>query len=187
MTERLLRAQESRGDHAVQQPPLLTGLLRPQAYPHDVEGIQLRETHISWVLLTGPFAYKIKKPGDLGFVDYTTLERRRHFCDEELRLNQRTAEGLYLDVVPITFGTEGYRVAGNGGPVEYAVRMHHSTSGIWHRNCWPISNFPHWTSTDSLSDWRPFMIPPRAQRARCGERRIRSWRRLRKTSLSCSP
>ena len=70
----------------VSLPPLIVDLLRPEAYPHPVAVVQLRETHISWVLLSGEFAYKIKKPVDLGFVDFTTLERRRFFCEPRIGL-----------------------------------------------------------------------------------------------------
>ena len=71
-------------------------------YPHPVERVALLETHISWVLLTGRFAYKLKKPVALGFLDFSTLEARRAACEEELRLNRRTAPDLYLEVVPVT-------------------------------------------------------------------------------------
>ncbi len=78
-------------------------LLLPAAFEHDVAAHpRLVETHISWVILTGPFAYKIKKPVKLDFIDTSTLERRRHYCNEELRLNRRLAPELYLEVVPIT-------------------------------------------------------------------------------------
>ena len=81
---------------------LIEGLSIPSAYPHPVDSVQVFQTHISVVFLAGPFAYKIKKPVNLGFLDYTTLERRRHFCHEELRLNRRLAASVYLEVVPIT-------------------------------------------------------------------------------------
>lgn len=85
--------------------------------------MRLIETHISWLLLTGAYAYKIKKPVALGFVDFSTLERRRHFCHEEVRLNRRFSNDLYLDVVPIC-GTEQTPVIdGDGEPIEYAVKM----------------------------------------------------------------
>jgi aminoglycoside phosphotransferase family enzyme/predicted kinase len=97
-------------------------LLAPAAYPHDVCEIQLVETHISWVILTGPFAYKIKKPVRLGFLDFSTLELRRHFCREELRVNRRMAPDLYLGVVPIGAAPEGLRL-GHEPALEYAVKM----------------------------------------------------------------
>ncbi len=83
----------------------------------------MRETHLSWLILTGPFAYKIKKSVDLGFVDASTLERRRWLCEEELRLNRRLAADLYLDVIRITRCEGETRVGGTGEIVEYAVRM----------------------------------------------------------------
>lgn len=103
-------------------PPLIEALLKPGAYPHPTGEIQLVETHISWVLLTGEFAYKVKKPVDLGFLDFSSLALRRRYCDEELRVNRRTAAQLYLEVVPIGAGADGFRV-GTGPAVEYAVRM----------------------------------------------------------------
>lgn len=103
-------------------PELIRSLLDPRAYPHAVCEIQVIETHISWVILTGDFAYKIKKPVALGFLDFSTLEARRHFCEEELRVNRRSAEDLYLDVVPIGTAPEGVRI-GVEPAVEFAVRM----------------------------------------------------------------
>jgi aminoglycoside phosphotransferase family enzyme/predicted kinase len=105
-------------------PALIEGLLRPEAYPHVVATpIQIAETHISWVLLTGDFAYKVKKPLRLNFLDYSTLERRHAFCEEELRLNRRHAPELYLGVSPIG-GSEGApRIDASGPVLEYAVRM----------------------------------------------------------------
>jgi len=101
----------------------LVDLLRPSAFPHSVTRLDLRETNISWVILTGSFAYKIKKSVRLDFIDASTLALRRHLCEEELRLNRRLAADLYLDVVAITREADGLRVAGSGPIVEYAVRM----------------------------------------------------------------
>jgi uncharacterized protein len=98
-------------------------LLRPDAFPHEVGQLTLRETHISWVILTGPFAYKIKKPIKLDFIDASTLQQRRHYCSEELRLNRRLALDLYVDVVAITRSNDRIVVAGDGPAIEYAVRM----------------------------------------------------------------
>jgi aminoglycoside phosphotransferase family enzyme len=97
--------------------------MRPAAFPHRVEQIHLVETHISWVLLTGSYAYKVKKPVNLGFLDFSSLEDRRHFCEEEVRINRRTASDLYLGVVPIGQTPDGPRF-GAEPPVEFAVRMH---------------------------------------------------------------
>ncbi len=102
-----------------QQPALVQGLLNAEAYPHPCSEIQLVETHISWVFLTGDYAYKVKKPVNMGFLDFTTLDKRRFYCGEELRLNSRHAD-FYLKVVPLT---EGPRVEGPGQPIDYAVKM----------------------------------------------------------------
>ena len=103
---------------------LVAGLLRAEAYPHPVtEPIRLAETHISWVLLTGDFAYKLKKPLRLSFLDYSTLERRHALCDEEVRLNRRHAPDLYLGVSSIGGSVAAPRVDGGGPALEYAVRM----------------------------------------------------------------
>ena len=109
-------------DASTDRPPLIRALLEPAAYPHGVEEISLVETHISWVLLTGEFAYKVKKPVDLGFLDFSSLELRRSYCDEELRVNRRTAPDLYINVVPIGRDGGTFRV-GREPAVEYAVRM----------------------------------------------------------------
>jgi len=85
--------------------------------------VRLLETHISYVLLTGEYAYKIKKAISLPFLDFTTLERRHACCLEELRLNRRLAPVLYLDVVPIVGTFERPELGGEGGAIEYAVRM----------------------------------------------------------------
>jgi aminoglycoside phosphotransferase family enzyme/predicted kinase len=83
----------------------------------------LRETHISWVILRGEFAYKIKKPVNFGFLDFSSLELRRHFCEEELRLNRRFSPELYLAVVPITSTEQGAQIDGSGSAIDYAVKM----------------------------------------------------------------
>jgi len=82
------------------------------------------QTHISHVLLVGEFAYKLKKPLNLGFLDFSTLARRRYCCEEEIRLNRRLAPTIYLDVVAVTGSLERPRLGGEGPPLDYAVRMH---------------------------------------------------------------
>jgi aminoglycoside phosphotransferase family enzyme len=79
-------------------PPELAGLLRPEAYPHPGAAVEVVETHVSWVLLAGEFAYKIKRPVRYPFVDLRCPERRRFLCEEELRLNRRFAPELYLEI-----------------------------------------------------------------------------------------
>lgn len=109
-------------EHGYPQP--IDGLLRPEAYPHAVHGVHVIETHISWVVLTGDYAYKVKKPVDLGFVDFSTPERRQRACEDELRLNRRLAASIYLDVVPLCGGPCQPRVGKPGEEgFEYAVRM----------------------------------------------------------------
>jgi aminoglycoside phosphotransferase family enzyme/predicted kinase len=99
-------------------------LLAPEAYPHPVATpVRLAETHISRVFLTGEFAYKFKKPVRLAFLDYSTLERRRTFCEDEVRLNRRYAPDLYLGVSAIAGPLASPRVDGAGAAIEYAVKM----------------------------------------------------------------
>jgi aminoglycoside phosphotransferase family enzyme/predicted kinase len=103
---------------------LIESLLDPAAYTHWVEEpVELHETHISWVLLAGKFAYKIKKPITTEFLDYGSLSKRHHACCEELRLGTRYVHGLYVDVVPITFEDGHVRMDGDTEPIEFAVRM----------------------------------------------------------------
>lgn len=105
-------------------PRYIADLLRPSAYAHPAEGVELVQTHVSYVLLAGDFVYKIKKPLDLGFLDYSTLERRRFMCEEEVRLNGRFCDGVYLGVAPVTLEADGtHRIAGTGAVVEHAVWM----------------------------------------------------------------
>ncbi|MEE3169950.1 MAG: hypothetical protein VX324_07465, partial [Pseudomonadota bacterium] len=102
---------------------LVRALQNPELYDHPVSGFRVIETHISQVILTGDYAYKIKKPMDFGFLNFSTLERRKHFCEEELRLNRRLAEKLYLEVLPITGTPENPVLGGDGEAFEYAIRM----------------------------------------------------------------
>jgi len=105
-------------------PPLIHALLTdPACYDHPVEKVELVETHISWVLLTGEFAYKIRKPVNLGFLDFSTLALRQQDCIEELRLNKRLAADYYLDVVAVSGSPDTPRINGESQPFEYAVKM----------------------------------------------------------------
>ncbi len=104
-------------------PPHLASLLQPQGYPHAVGAVRLVETHISWVFLTGQFAYKIKRPVHYPFVDLRTSAQRAFFCAEELRLNRRFAEELYLDVCAVTLEDGAARICGQGEVIDHAVRM----------------------------------------------------------------
>ena len=107
---------------------LLEAMRDPAFYPHPVNNIQIIHTHISTVFLTGEFAYKIKKPVNFGFLDFTQLADRKHFCEEELRLNRRLAPDLYLDVTPISLSNNRYHLDLSASHkthqiVEYAIRM----------------------------------------------------------------
>jgi aminoglycoside phosphotransferase family enzyme/predicted kinase len=102
---------------------LIEALSRPSAYGGGVDAVEVHQTHISVVFLAGPLAYKVKKPVGLGFVDYSSLERRRHSCEEEVRLNRRLAPEVYLGVVPVTREGETIRVEGPGEVLEWAVKM----------------------------------------------------------------
>ncbi len=103
---------------------IINQLSDPAAYPDVVDGpIVVCQTHISVVFLAGEFAYKLKKPVDLGFVDYSTLARREHFCRREVELNRRLAPDVYLDAVPVTMTGSDLQVAGQGEVVEWAVKM----------------------------------------------------------------
>jgi aminoglycoside phosphotransferase family enzyme len=101
---------------------LVERLREPARHLPPVDRVELIETHISWVLLAGRFAYKLKKPVDFGFLDFTALAARKRFCEEELRLNRRTAPELYLEVVPIG-GTPDDPRLGATPAIEYAVKM----------------------------------------------------------------
>lgn len=108
---------------ASQATDLIDRLMNPAAFDHPVSSIERIDTHISWVILTDAYAYKIKKPLVLDFLDFGSLERRHHFCLEELRLNRPWASDIYIDVVAITDDGGHARFGGAGMPVEYAVRM----------------------------------------------------------------
>ncbi|MEM9771043.1 MAG: AAA family ATPase [Cyanobacteria bacterium P01_D01_bin.73] len=107
-------------------PAVIRSMLKPAFYPHPVtEPVKLVQTHGSYVLLTGDWVYKVKKAVDFGFLDYSTLERRKMFCDREIELNKRGVEGLYVETVPIYGGAgDSYSFEAAGEPVEYAVKMH---------------------------------------------------------------
>jgi uncharacterized protein len=104
---------------------MIQALSDPAAYPrsHPADAVEVRQTHISVVFLAGPHAYKIKKPLTLGFLDYSTAEKRRHCCEQEVRLNRRLAPSVYLGVVPVTFDGTRVEMEGHGGAIEWAVKM----------------------------------------------------------------
>src|SRR3954469_18300691 len=99
---------------------LIQALSDASAYDHPVDAVEVRQTHISVVFLAGPYAYKIKKPVVLDFLDYGTLERRRHSCEQEVRLNRRLAPSVYLGVVPVTGEGTMTAIEGQGETIECA-------------------------------------------------------------------
>jgi hypothetical protein len=98
-------------------------LLQPGVYPDPTSHIELMQTQMSFIFLTGNYVYKTKKPVNLGYLDYTTLEKRQFFCTQELELNRRLCPGGYLDVVPVTELHGSFKIGGKGKIVEYAVKM----------------------------------------------------------------
>jgi aminoglycoside phosphotransferase family enzyme/predicted kinase len=106
------------------EPEIVRDLLRPQAYGADrTRRVSLRTTHASWVFLTDDEVWKVKRPVDLGFLDFRTLEARRRACEDEVRLNRRLAPGIYLGVEPVRAGANGHTIHGDGDVVDWAVRM----------------------------------------------------------------
>ena len=102
---------------------LIKSLQNPDIYPHPVSKIEVIETHISWLILTGDYAYKVKKPVDFGFLDFTSLAKRQHYCEEELRLNQRLAPDIYISVVTIGGTEDNPELGVENDIIEYAVKM----------------------------------------------------------------
>jgi aminoglycoside phosphotransferase family enzyme len=106
----------------ISQKQVVEALMKPETYDEDAGSIELIQTHISFVFLTRNFVYKVKKAVNLGFLDFTTLEKRRFFCEKELELNRRLCRDMYLEVVPIN-KADAIKVKGEGATVEYAVKM----------------------------------------------------------------
>lgn len=104
-------------------PSAVRAMLDPSIYPHVVASVSLLQTQISFIFLTGTYVYKIKKPVDLGYLDYTTLAKREYFCHQELKLNSRLSSSVYLEVVPIVRQNNHISLGGTGEVVEHAVKM----------------------------------------------------------------
>ena len=120
------------GDRRVAESRARVAARREQLQAHEGAPVRMIETHVSWVLLAGPLAYKLKKPVRLGFVDFTTLAERRRCCAEELRLNRRFAPDVYLDVVEVRQGLRGPSFGADGEVVDVAVRMRRFADGaLW--------------------------------------------------------
>ncbi len=105
-------------------PQFIEALLEPDIYPHPVSEVKLVQTHISFVLLAGDFVYKIKKPVDFGFLDFTSLEKRDHFCNEELRLNKRLCPDLYIETLTIACDDDRFNLQGEGRVIDHCLKMH---------------------------------------------------------------
>ena len=102
---------------------LIHHLQKPACYDHAISYFQLIETHISWVILTGDYAYKIKKPVNMGFLDFSTLEKRQFYCHEELRLGRLLAPEIYLDLIPIRGSPQHPQLWGDLPIIDYAIKM----------------------------------------------------------------
>ncbi|MCI5222417.1 MAG: hypothetical protein D3924_07055, partial [Candidatus Electrothrix sp. AR4] len=104
-------------------PDFISALLQPQNHTCPVTAVQLMQTHISFVLLADDQVYKFKKPVDFGFLDFSTLEKRKYCCEQELLLNRRLCPDIYLDLITVTKEGDTYTVNGDGEIVEYGVKM----------------------------------------------------------------
>src|SRR5438477_5918700 len=102
---------------------LIDFLKSPASYPHQPRRVLLRQTHISWVFIASPFVFKVKKPINLGFLDFSTLEKRHHFCQRELDLNRRLCPDVYLDILPIYKTPSDFSFKANGNIAEYCLKM----------------------------------------------------------------
>ncbi|MBI2868308.1 MAG: AAA family ATPase [Chloroflexi bacterium] len=107
----------------VDMPALIQAMLRPELYPDRPAAVELVQTQMSFLLLAGGYVYKVKKPVNLGYLDYTTLEQRRNFCEREVELNRRLCPDIYLGVVPVIERGGQVALGGAGEAVEYAVKM----------------------------------------------------------------
>lgn len=105
------------------QEQLLPFLLNPRSYPHRPRTVRLVQTHASFVFIASPFVFKVKKPVNFGFLNFSTLEKRRHYCEREVALNRRLSPNLYLGVVAVTTRNGRFTLGGSGEVVEYAVQM----------------------------------------------------------------
>ena len=117
---------------ALRNPEQLIAFLEsPESYPHRPTEVRAIQTHISWVFIASPFAFKVKKPVNLGFLDFSTLDKRHHFCQREIELNQRLCPEIYLDAVPIYETDSGFSLKPPGKIVEYAVKMKELPHGFF--------------------------------------------------------
>jgi aminoglycoside phosphotransferase family enzyme len=132
------RKREKPQNLIVEFSSLVESLQNPQIYPEKPAGIEMVQTHISAIFFAGEHVYKVKKPVDFGFLDFTTLEKRKYFCQQEVDLNRRLAKEVYLDVVEIRYH-QGHLIIGNGPGevIEYAVKMKRLPQDCMMDQCWP--------------------------------------------------
>lgn len=104
-------------------PAYIRTLLNPDVFDHPAEDVKLVQTHISYVVLAGEYVYKFKKPVDFGFLDFTTLEKRHHCCEQELLLNRRLSPAIYVDLITVCEENGAFNLNGSGAVVEYGVKM----------------------------------------------------------------
>lgn len=141
-------------------PPIVRALLRPEAYPHPADDLQLHETHMNWVILAGPYAYKLRKPVDLGFVNFTSPAARTEDCADEVRLNRRLAPDVYLGVVQVAERDGAYRVCGPlmAGALERGA--YHTEPAVWMRRLPADGMLPAMLKRDAVT---PAMMQEIAQ------------------------
>jgi aminoglycoside phosphotransferase family enzyme len=111
--------------------PLVAFLSSPESYPHRPTEVRAIQTHISWVFIAFPFVFKVKKPVNLGFLDFSTLQKRHYFCQREIELNRRLCPEIYLGAVPIYETDSGFSFKPLGQIVEYAVQMRELPHGCF--------------------------------------------------------
>ena len=109
--------------HDLQSRQLIAFLESPESYPHRPTEVRALQTHISWVFVASPFVFKVKKPVNLGFLDFSTLEKRHYFCQREIELNRRLCPEIYLEAIPLYGTGSGFSFKPPGDIVEYAVKM----------------------------------------------------------------
>ena len=117
------RSEQGAGTVNITTEQLAGALRQPRAYPHTVAEVGFQQTQMSLLFFAGDYVYKVKKPVNLGYLDYSTLETRKRLCEQEVTLNRRLCGDTYVGVVPIVRMPEGLRVEGEGTPLEYAVKM----------------------------------------------------------------
>jgi len=133
-------------------PPHIQDFYKPETYPHPVSHIEMIQTHASWVFLSGDFAYKFKKPVDFDFMDFSTLAKRKYYCEQELKLNRRLAPDLYLDVLPVYRHGDTYNLSKPGEIVDYCLKMiRFSQSNLFDQKLLQDKFEPQWM--DQLAEY----------------------------------